>query len=171
MDPKDRKYQNKEISVFWKPGKCIHASVCYTKLLDVFNPIRRPWVNMEGAPSEKIIEVVNQCPTEALTWMWNDQEKNKNITEKDRNHVLNRRPELITGEKEVVAEDKPIQVRVMRDGPVVVEGNITIYHTDGREQTVDEFTSFCRCGESRMIPFCDGTHRKQGFSDKNTQCE
>lgn len=171
MDPNDRKYTNGEITVFWKPKKCIHASVCYTKLIGVFNPIKRPWVNMDGAPAREIIDVVNQCPTEALTWLWNDPEKNNTITDRDTNHVLKRRPELITGEVQVEEEAIPVQVRVMKDGPVVVEGNVTIYHTDGREQTRDEFTSFCRCGDSHSLPFCDGTHRKTGFSGNNNVCD
>ena len=68
-----RKYKNDEITVYWKPGACVHASYCYRELIEVFDPGRRPWVDMSGSTTERIIEVVNMCPTEALTWKWNDE--------------------------------------------------------------------------------------------------
>jgi CDGSH-type Zn-finger protein len=35
---------------------------------------------------------------------------------------------------------------------------------DGREIEIDRATvALCRCGRSRIRPFCDGTHRAIGF--------
>jgi uncharacterized Fe-S cluster protein YjdI len=34
---------------------------CYKELIEVFNPDKRPWVNMKGAPTDEIIEVVDMC--------------------------------------------------------------------------------------------------------------
>ncbi|MCD6598113.1 MAG: (4Fe-4S)-binding protein [Bacteroidales bacterium] len=162
----NRKYSNKDIEVFWEPKKCIHASTCYIELIGVFNPSRRPWVNMEDAPTEKIIEVVNKCPTEALMWRWLDEGKNSLITEQDKNHIKIRRPAKYN---ELIKDNEPgkgtdvMEVRIMKDGPVVVEGNFRLITSEGKEIKTGEFASFCRCGQSNSMPFCDGMHRKAGF--------
>ncbi len=71
MASKDRDYSNGEITVHWRPEKCIHAAKCVTTLPEVFNLRIRPWVNIDGATTEKIIEAVNLCPSGALTYSRN----------------------------------------------------------------------------------------------------
>jgi len=48
----------------------------------------------------------------------------------------------------------------------VLKGNFKIYNTDGTELRHLRMTSLCRCGASNDLPFCDGTHRKIGFTGK-----
>lgn len=149
MENNDRNYTNGEITVYWRPKKCIHATTCYTQLIEVFNPRKRPWVNMQGAPSDKIIEMVNKCPTDALTFKWN-----KDIVEGDDTPV----------EKNIeVAVDLPVEIQIMKDGPIVVTGKIKLTNNEGKDYKTFSITSFCRCGASSNMPFCDGTHRKIGF--------
>lgn len=38
---------------------------------------------------------------------------------------------------------------------------------DGAELPVGEGVALCRCGGSAKKPFCDGTHRRNGFTDAN----
>lgn len=160
MDKDNRDYTNGEITVFWKPGKCIHATTCYRELIEVFNPRKRPWVNMQGAPTERIIEIVNKCPTEALTYRWNDNEKNALEASKNENKIQKESP---ISEKDV----KPVVVQVMRDGPLVVQGSFEVIDNNGTKLRTMSMVSFCRCGASNNQPFCDGFHRKIGFvSDK-----
>lgn len=158
-DPRNRQYTNGEITVFWIPSKCIHATTCFRELIEVFNPGRRPWVNMEGAPSRKIIEVVNKCPTQALVWKYNHD-----LTEEERSaqrHLgsMEETPGSISGNAE------PTSIRIMRDGPIVVEGDFSVIGSNNQKLKPTALTSFCRCGASRNMPFCDGTHRKIDFRD------
>ena len=96
-----RRYTNGEITVYWKPESCVHASHCYRELIEVFDPGRRPWVDMYGASTGQIIETVNLCPTDALAWKWNEEEKNKEIDADQLNHIIFRRPELVGSVNEV----------------------------------------------------------------------
>ncbi|MBZ0268941.1 CDGSH iron-sulfur domain-containing protein [bacterium] len=56
-----------------------------------------------------------------------------------------------------------VEIRGVPNGPLLVNGSITVLAADGQSM---EGTScaLCRCGESGAKPFCDGTHKKTGFS-------
>jgi len=148
MENSNREYTNGEITVYWQPKKCIHATICYTQLVEVFNPRKRPWVDMSGATTEKIIEIVDKCPTDALTYRRNE-DINKGETTLQKEPIIN--------------PMQPVEIRVMRDGPLVITGKIRLTGNDGKEYKTYSITSICRCGESGNLPFCDGTHRKIGF--------
>ena len=46
-----------------------------------------------------------------------------------------------------------------RDGPLLVRGPFRLQDQDGNEIEVGRKTvALCRCGKSRIRPFCDGTH-------------
>jgi len=158
-----KRYRNDDITVYWKPSACVHASYCYRELIEVFDPSRRPWVDMNGASTEKIIEVVNLCPTEALAWKWNDEARNESIDNDQVNHIKFRRPELIS-ESEPVDMERPVSVKVMTDGPIVLKGNFKYTYNGITKVVEDSIVSICRCGVSDHMPFCDGKHRKTGFS-------
>jgi uncharacterized Fe-S cluster protein YjdI len=160
-----RKYSNGEITVYWKPNSCVHASYCYRELIEVFDPSRRPWVDIFGASTEQIIETVNMCPTDALTWKWDDEEKNNSIDIAQTNHVNFRRPELIGSTKEN-EEENPVSVKIMPDGPLVITGTFTVYYSGNKKEVNESIISLCRCGASIHLPFCDGMHRKITFDDK-----
>jgi len=165
-DPRNRQYSNGDITVFWKPSKCIHATTCFRELVEVFNPGRRPWVNMTGAPSRRIIEVVNKCPTQALKWKYN---KDLNLDELKTTHSADEELTPKTISKDIPGRepaDKPVQINIMKDGPIVVEGDFNVIGSDDNELKSMIMTSFCRCGESKSMPYCDGTHRKIGFYDE-----
>jgi uncharacterized Fe-S cluster protein YjdI len=71
----EKKYANGEITVVWKPGLCIHSTNCWKGLIEVFNPKIKPWINIDGADSEKIMEQVKKCPSWALSYFINEDSK------------------------------------------------------------------------------------------------
>ena len=112
MDSKNKNYSNGEIMVHWKPRKCIHATTCYVELIDVFNPRKRPWINMEGATTEKIIEVVNKCPTQALSYTEIKPIKIK------------------TEESETGLLTEECEIKIMKEGPIIVKGSFRLFGVD-----------------------------------------
>jgi uncharacterized Fe-S cluster protein YjdI len=158
-----KKYKNNDITVFWKPSACVHASYCYRELIEVFDPSRRPWIDLNGSATDKIIEVVNLCPTEALSWKWNDETKNEEVGRDQVNHIKFKRPELVDI-KEVEEQAEPVSIKIMTDGPIVLKGNFKIAYSDINKDVQEGIISICRCGESDHQPFCDGRHRKVGFN-------
>ncbi|HET8565682.1 MAG TPA: CDGSH iron-sulfur domain-containing protein [Solirubrobacterales bacterium] len=50
------------------------------------------------------------------------------------------------------------------DGPYLVRGDFAVTDQEGNELHLERQTiALCRCGKSRMRPFCDGTHKSIGF--------
>lgn len=158
MEKGNRDYTNGEITVEWRPAKCVHATTCYRELIEVFNPRKRPWVNMKGASTDEIIRVVDKCPTQAIRWYYNDEKKRE---EYEKQHAQLSKSEQ-AGEP---VEEKPVKVTIMKDGPILLQGKFKITGADGNELKTLSMTSLCRCGQSSTNPFCDGSHRRHGFRD------
>jgi CDGSH-type Zn-finger protein len=52
-----------------------------------------------------------------------------------------------------------------RDGPLIVRGDFRLVDQDGTEIDPGRQTiALCRCGKSGIKPFCDGAHKRSGFS-------
>jgi CDGSH-type Zn-finger protein len=52
-----------------------------------------------------------------------------------------------------------------RDGPLIVRGDFRLVDQDGAEIDPGRKTvALCRCGKSGIKPFCDGSHKRSGFS-------
>jgi CDGSH-type Zn-finger protein/uncharacterized Fe-S cluster protein YjdI len=56
-----------------------------------------------------------------------------------------------------------LDVTPVLDGPLHVKGSLEVVSGTGR--TINRVTEvwFCRCGGSAKKPYCDGTHKKNGF--------
>ena len=67
MAGKTHYYSNGEITVIWKPDVCKHSRKCFTGLPQVFDPKRRPWIELSKAETQQIIDQVKKCPSGALS--------------------------------------------------------------------------------------------------------
>ena len=67
MSIKTHRYTNGEITVLWQPDICIHSAICFKGLAEVFDPRRKPWIDMSQADTERIIAQVKNCPSGAIS--------------------------------------------------------------------------------------------------------
>jgi uncharacterized Fe-S cluster protein YjdI len=64
-------YTNGELTITWKPTKCIHAAECVKALPEVYNPKRKPWIVAEGANTQDVKDQITKCPSGALSYFMN----------------------------------------------------------------------------------------------------
>jgi len=58
-----------------------------------------------------------------------------------------------------------VNIKVRESGPYLVRGKVTLTDADGSQYTIEgENVALCRCGGSHTKPFCDGSHRDNGFA-------
>jgi uncharacterized Fe-S cluster protein YjdI len=65
-DAVTRRYTLGMLIVEWRAPLCIHCGNCKAGLPAVFDPDRRPWVDLSKATPEEIREQVDLCPSGAL---------------------------------------------------------------------------------------------------------
>jgi CDGSH-type Zn-finger protein len=58
-----------------------------------------------------------------------------------------------------------VTITPYRDGPLLIRGDYVIQDQDGNPiEPGREVVALCRCGKSRIRPFCDGSHKLVGFT-------
>lgn len=68
------------------------------------------------------------------------------------------------------AGDPAATITPYPDGPYLVRGDFVVTDQEGNELPTGRRTiALCRCGKSRMRPFCDGTHKLVGFKAPSSQ--
>ena len=103
----------------------------------MFDDSRRPWVQVDAATADEVEAAVALCPSGALR--------------------ARRRGASGVGHAE------PAEVRASADGPLLVSGGLRVTDAAGNVLYEGERAALCRCGGSSNKPFCDGTHKKNGF--------
>ncbi len=61
-----------------------------------------------------------------------------------------------------------VKIVVFDDGPIQIDGPISVADENGKEIKVvaGESVFLCRCGASTDKPFCDGSHQDCEFKSK-----
>ena len=57
----------------------------------------------------------------------------------------------------------PVAVTPHTDGPLQMKGALEVQTGTGKAVTRIKGAFFCRCGQSKNKPFCDGSHKEAGF--------
>jgi CDGSH-type Zn-finger protein/uncharacterized Fe-S cluster protein YjdI len=131
-------YRGEKISVSYDLPRCMHASECVKGgLTAVFDRERRPWVLPDGADPDRVVDVVERCPSGALHYERHD------------------------GGADEVAETN--SVRPQPRGALYLRGDLTLQAADGEAVTEEVRLALCRCGASTNKPFCDYRHHAAGF--------
>ncbi|MEN4012113.1 MAG: CDGSH iron-sulfur domain-containing protein [Bellilinea sp.] len=135
-DPK--RYTSSAINVTYDVERCIHAAECVRGLPQVFDTNRRPWIQPENASPDQIAAVIERCPTGALQYT----------------------------RKDGAPDEAPPPVNratLVEDGPLYLHGQIEIRSPQGDLLYATTRVALCRCGASRIKPFCDNSHLQSGF--------
>ena len=139
MTEKIFNYESDKINISYNSKLCIHAAECANGLPSVFNPKNKPWVNPSGADADKIVEMIERCPSGALKY------------------------ERLEGgmQEKPNAESK---VLTIPNGPLYVSGNISLNTNSGETESNETRIALCRCGQSQNKPYCDTKHLEVKFN-------
>ena len=139
MSRKIRSYESDEVTVDFDAKRCIHAEECVHGLPEAFDASRRPWIDPTRASRDDLIRVIERCPTGALQY---------------------RRRDGAEGEPPPPTNTMSVDA----DGPLYLRGHLRLTLPQG-ETLEERRIALCRCGHSKDKPFCDNSHRDEGFSD------
>lgn len=205
-------YPGKEVDVQWDGRLCIHIGECGNAQGDLFVGGRDPWCIPDTSTKAEVREIVERCPSGALSYSDKDGVPEtapaENTVTVAYNGPLYARGELAiegapgdmpgvrfraalcrcgqsankpfcdnthieiefqdygsVGERGpgLTAKGGPLTIKPIPNGPLVVNGNLSIRAASGRLAWEGDQTALCRCGGSKNKPFCDGTHRTIGF--------
>ena len=135
-----KEYTREDLTVVWQPDLCIHSGICFSTLPSVFKPRERPWVDVNGADKEAIIQTVHKCPSGALSL-----KETKSMS------------------AETPVESTLHHVTVLTNGPLRIKHPCQVQLANGEIVEKLNGVSLCRCGGSANKPFCDGSHKTNGF--------
>ncbi|MBL6851902.1 MAG: CDGSH iron-sulfur domain-containing protein [Alphaproteobacteria bacterium] len=124
-----------KVTLRFNGQRCIHSRHCVLGAPSVFLAnVKGPWLHPESVSVEECAAVAHNCPSGAITYERHDGGP----------------------------QEEPPKVNVLHireNGPYAVHATIAL----GGQGNMFRAT-LCRCGKSRNKPFCDNTHRDEGFA-------
>ncbi|VAW56879.1 hypothetical protein MNBD_GAMMA07-2664 [hydrothermal vent metagenome] len=139
LENKCDNYVGVKITIHDNRRICAHAGVCTDNLASVFRMKKDPWINPDAADVKDIMEVIQNCPSGALSYTFENVAFKNNIHE----------PAIF----------------IVPNGPYVVTGDVELMNTEMGEAGSKQQYTLCRCGASKNKPFCDGSHWGIEFKD------
>ena len=162
MDKKEivKEYQKGDLTVIWKPQTCIHAAVCVSKLPEVYNPEKKPWINLDNAEQDELIKQIKSCPSGALSYKLKGEinnDKTDNIMEKPEVNGIGPMIVGLEGGKNYAwCACKESAKQPWCDGSHRgSEYKPVVFKVEDSNKA-----AMCMCKHSSNKPFCDGTHAK-----------
>ena len=136
----DRKtYVGEHITIHDNRGICSHAAHCTNRLSKCFDHSDGWSVYPDKASVDEVIEIVEACPSGALSYS-------------------------IDG-KETRDFDREQGIHIEKHGPYQVRGGVEFEDAPWFDEVSREHYALCRCGHSKNKPFCDGQHWHAKYRD------
>lgn len=150
-----KEYTKDDVTILWKPKKCIHSAVCVGGLPEVFKPEEKPWINMEGAKVERIVEQVRKCPSGALSLKTKESKPNEEL--KSIPKVAGLTPMTVTLEE---GKTYAWCACGLSANQPWCDGSHKVTSITPKIFKVEEYSkvSLCMCKQSANKPFCDDSH-------------
>jgi CDGSH-type Zn-finger protein len=118
---------------------CQHAGFCGNRITNVWKMVRGDDTE-DTVTRAHLMAMIERCPSGALTFR------------------------LAEGGADIEPELRS-EIGVVDDGPLFVTGGVPVRRADGQEMEARNRMTLCRCGGSGNKPFCDGSHKENGFAD------
>ena len=132
-------YPGRDVDVTRDRRLCIHVQECTRATGEVFVRERDPWGEPDRLGAGEVAAVVERRPTGALAYVRKDGGP----------------PESPPADNVIVVSSR---------GPLYAHGDLRIAGAPGDTPGARFRAALCRCGDSRNKPFCDGTHKRIGFT-------
>jgi CDGSH-type Zn-finger protein/uncharacterized Fe-S cluster protein YjdI len=115
--------------------RCIHSRYCVTGAPQTFIAnVEGPWLHPDESEAGLLVRIAHDCPSGAIGY-------------RGKNGVADE------------AAPKVNMLRVRENGPNAIHAPLIVAgKPDGFRAT------FCRCGQSKNKPYCDGSHHEAGFT-------
>ena len=207
-------YEGTTLDATWDGRLCIHVGECTRARGKVFASGRKPWGEPDREDAQTVAEVIERCPTGALTYARKDGGAAEAPPDTNTIVVANRGPLYARGDLRIAgAPDDmpgiafraalcrcgksvrkpfcdnsheaadfrdhgpigdtgtgimdaggPLTITPLKDGPLLIQGNLTLVSGHGKPTWQGVKAALCRCGQSANKPFCDGTHATIDFT-------